>query len=854
VAIHHKSNTRMRAFRGLSLARLPLLGVQSMQRDGFSRRIAWEFSSRVLVVLGSSMKLQNVWSDNGSKRLSTRNIVSESSSSANGADCSNIPQLLFQKSRNYNAEAIVPLIPDCIDSMNNSGRMWTQADITYSISAVKPLLLSHRKVGIQLLDAIISKLEQNTEQFSTATIARCLSILVFFNKLSGPSQRLVEAVTNKLNESDGRFLTSEISQSLYALYTLKNPTDNVQIDNLLTALAGRIRNAVLITIFEDGSKIKTNDYDAHQIGMCFYGLHNLGNVGADGAVFDRVVRELISKVRDCESVFELQHIAAITSSLSAIQSVLGGNHVDELTTILKQKITEAGSTLVVDAVSFSSCVHNLRDMTPKPTVADLLYELNGILFARPSMMLSPAQIAACLQGLERLGDSKEGATMMKLLTGMISHCNEPFGPQEICVCLTSLKFRKSNSPQVKPLIAALTEQLVELNARTKSELCPGSGESVRGLTATELGSVYIGLRNMTGEEAEVRKLLQSLQPMLHNRKQHMTGPAISQILFSLSNKAQTPEVLAIIEEVASIVRNANDTVKMNGQGVASALYGLRKFRSNTSSIKTILRYLAALLENLHRDYKKIGPTEFRMCLSGMQSMSNNTKEVNAIIGLLNQLIDDKAIEMKAADLIPCFIGIKCMNANTAEVRTLLMTLSEALSSIPAGQMNLADIVTCLYGLRGMSSEHVEVRSLLRALSELLAANHEPMTGQVIGNILAGIKNMSYDSSGFANDEFSDAVSSHLAVIEAKLQNTSSIRLSAQNLFGALSGLQYKRRRGDSHSNDECIESIIAFITKQLARLHSEGKWSAADNDKLRQAVSTVHFDGAQELVAVSSKL
>jgi hypothetical protein len=844
----------MRAFRGLSLARLPLLGVQSMQRDGFSRRIAWEFSSRVLVVLGSSMKLQNVWSDNGSKRLSTRNIVSESSSSANGADCSNIPQLLFQKSRNYNAEAIVPLIPDCIDSMNNSGRMWTQADITYSISAVKPLLLSHRKVGIQLLDAIISKLEQNTEQFSTATIARCLSILVFFNKLSGPSQRLVEAVTNKLNESDGRFLTSEISQSLYALYTLKNPTDNVQIDNLLTALAGRIRNAVLITIFEDGSKIKTNDYDAHQIGMCFYGLHNLGNVGADGAVFDRVVRELISKVRDCESVFELQHIAAITSSLSAIQSVLGGNHVDELTTILKQKITEAGSTLVVDAVSFSSCVHNLRDMTPKPTVADLLYELNGILFARPSMMLSPAQIAACLQGLERLGDSKEGATMMKLLTGMISHCNEPFGPQEICVCLTSLKFRKSNSPQVKPLIAALTEQLVELNARTKSELCPGSGESVRGLTATELGSVYIGLRNMTGEEAEVRKLLQSLQPMLHNRKQHMTGPAISQILFSLSNKAQTPEVLAIIEEVASIVRNANDTVKMNGQGVASALYGLRKFRSNTSSIKTILRYLAALLENLHRDYKKIGPTEFRMCLSGMQSMSNNTKEVNAIIGLLNQLIDDKAIEMKAADLIPCFIGIKCMNANTAEVRTLLMTLSEALSSIPAGQMNLADIVTCLYGLRGMSSEHVEVRSLLRALSELLAANHEPMTGQVIGNILAGIKNMSYDSSGFANDEFSDAVSSHLAVIEAKLQNTSSIRLSAQNLFGALSGLQYKRRRGDSHSNDECIESIIAFITKQLARLHSEGKWSAADNDKLRQAVSTVHFDGAQELVAVSSKL
>jgi hypothetical protein len=806
------------------------------------------------VVLGSSMKLQNVWSDNGSKRLSTRNIVSESSSSANGADCSNIPQLLFQKSRNYNAEAIVPLIPDCIDSMNNSGRMWTQADITYSISAVKPLLLSHRKVGIQLLDAIISKLEQNTEQFSTATIARCLSILVFFNKLSGPSQRLVEAVTNKLNESDGRFLTSEISQSLYALYTLKNPTDNVQIDNLLTALAGRIRNAVLITIFEDGSKIKTNDYDAHQIGMCFYGLHNLGNVGADGAVFDRVVRELISKVRDCESVFELQHIAAITSSLSAIQSVLGGNHVDELTTILKQKITEAGSTLVVDAVSFSSCVHNLRDMTPKPTVADLLYELNGILFARPSMMLSPAQIAACLQGLERLGDSKEGATMMKLLTGMISHCNEPFGPQEICVCLTSLKFRKSNSPQVKPLIAALTEQLVELNARTKSELCPGSGESVRGLTATELGSVYIGLRNMTGEEAEVRKLLQSLQPMLHNRKQHMTGPAISQILFSLSNKAQTPEVLAIIEEVASIVRNANDTVKMNGQGVASALYGLRKFRSNTSSIKTILRYLAALLENLHRDYKKIGPTEFRMCLSGMQSMSNNTKEVNAIIGLLNQLIDDKAIEMKAADLIPCFIGIKCMNANTAEVRTLLMTLSEALSSIPAGQMNLADIVTCLYGLRGMSSEHVEVRSLLRALSELLAANHEPMTGQVIGNILAGIKNMSYDSSGFANDEFSDAVSSHLAVIEAKLQNTSSIRLSAQNLFGALSGLQYKRRRGDSHSNDECIESIIAFITKQLARLHSEGKWSAADNDKLRQAVSTVHFDGAQELVAVSSKL
>jgi hypothetical protein len=847
----------MRAFRGLSLARLPLLGVQSIQRNGFSRRIAWEFSSRVSVVLGSSMKLQNVWSDNhcyGSIRLSTRKIVSVSSSSANSADCSHIPQLLFQKSRNYNAEAIVPLIPDCIDSMNNSGRMWTQADITYSISAVKPLLLSHRKVGIQLLDAIISKLEQNTEQFSTATIARCLSILVFFNKLSGPSQRLVEAVTNKLNESDGRFLTSEISQSLYALYTLKNPTDNVQIDNLLTALAGRIRNAVLITIFEDGSKIKTNDYDAHQIGMCFYGLHNLGNVGADGAVFDRVVRELISKVRDCESVFELQHIAAITSSLSAIQSVLGGNHVDELTTILKQKITEAGSTLLVDAVSFSSCVHNLRDMTPKPTVADLLYELNGILFARPNMMLSPAQIAACLQGLERLGDSKEGATMTKLLTGMIRHCSEPFGPQEISVCLTSLKFRKPNSPQVKPLIAALTEHLVELNARTRSELGPGSEESVRGLTAAELGSIYIGLRNMTGEEAEVKKLLQSLQPMLHNRRQHMAGPTISQILFSLSNKAQTPEVLAIIEEVASIVRNANDAVKMSGQGVASALYGLRKFRSNTSSIKTILRYLAAELENLHRDHRKISATEFRMCLSGMQSMSNNTKEVNAIVGLLNQLIGDEVMEMTAADLIPCFIGIKCMNDSTAEVRTLLMRLSNVLSSIPTTQMKLTDIVTCLYGLRGMSSKHGEVRTVLQALSELLAANHEPMTGQAVGNTLVGIKNMSNDLSAYANDEFSDAVSLHLAVIKSKLENTSSIRLSVQNIFGALSGLQYKMRRGNSHSDDECVESIIAFITKQLSCLHSEGKWSAADNDKLRKAASTVYINVAQELLPISSKL
>lgn len=247
-------------------------------------------------------------------------------------------------------------------------------------------------------------------------------------------------------------------------------------------------------------------------------------------------------------------------------------------------------------------------------------------------------------------------------------------------------------------------------------------------------------------------------------------------------------------------------VRLNGQAIANALYGLHRMTAETAHVRRIVVALAALVES--------AALSLPLPLSRHRAHHQNDAHGQNLSSSAPS--SSTRVLLSGQELGSALWGLRGMSSDQPAVRRLVGALASCLSSMPAvGELESADecrrlssqhVGMALSGLRVLSSEHAEVRALLAALLPRLADSlcQTRLDRQAVGAI-----------QGLAGMDASCAEVQSLLTLLAAAIKASPDALGEQELSCALSGL---RRMSTSHLSVVQILEALRGKTLGLASL------------------------------------
>ena len=156
-------------------------------------------------------------------------------------------------------------------------------------------------------------------------------------------------------------------------------------------------------------------------------------------------------------------------------------------------------------------------------------------------------------------------------------------------------------------------------------------------------------------------------------------------LQGLSTSEADPEVLRLVDVLATITESFRTSKSFTAQAVSNMLYGLQNLSSDFGEVRRLLRSLASLLQDF--------PAQQRLSAQGVGAL----------------------------------YGLQGMGSDAVELRQLLRVLKPLLEA--ATNLDGQAIGNALYGLQSMKSDALEVRELLEALARKVTAFHGKLTEQ-----------------------------------------------------------------------------------------------------------------------------
>ena len=321
---------------------------------------------------------------------------------------------------------------------------------------------------------------------------------------------------------------------------------------------------------------------------------------------------------------------------------------------------------------------------------------------------SGAGIGSALLGLQGFGDSPVIRQVLRYLHEKLIAVKDPFDLFAISTSIHGLQSLSDDVPEVRLILNDLADKL---NATRIEEATPSS-----------IAHALFGLRRMSGQYAETKRLLSALNRLvvdlaipfneslaLKDANLIYGSKNIAKAMYGLQlmSASRNADVREILRKMALQIQALDE---MNAQEVSMCLYGLKgQTDSGLNETRAVLASLA----------KKISPScdftaqSFGMCLLGMRGLSSNAKEVGYLLTALTSVVGSLKLDAQAVG--NSLYGLQSMYSTRGEVRQFLSAMTPKVKRATNRPMNAQEISNALWGLQGMNSDHAEVRRILETI-------------------------------------------------------------------------------------------------------------------------------------------
>ena len=205
---------------------------------------------------------------------------------------------------------------------------------------------------------------------------------------------------------------------------------------------------------------------------------------------------------------------------------------------------------------------------------------------------------------------------------------------DISICMFHMKLYSITDSYIREL-------LVELTSRINKDHIKLSSQSV--------GNILNGLKNMSGNEHEVRGMLRVLVPKIKDCKEILSAQEVGLAISGLQNmSSDVKEVREILQQLIPKIRECR---YFDCQAIGNSLYSMKNMDSDVEEVRGILRELVPkirgtiiiiiiiIITNIIiiiiikdvKDCSQITSQEVGNSLYGLQNMSSDVKEVREIL-------------------------------------------------------------------------------------------------------------------------------------------------------------------------------------------------------------------------------
>lgn len=243
--------------------------------------------------------------------------------------------------------------------------------------------------------------------------------------------------------------------------------------------------------------------------------------------------------------------------------------------------------------------------------------------------------------------------------------------------------------------------------------------SVLYMSPQGLGCAFIGLHNMGGDSAAVRRLLSSLSRILLHSSAvtPLDGQAIGNILASLKSfSSDVPEVRDVLRSLRlSILRREDSLADMKSKELSMSFWGLQNMAADCEEVEGILDLLLSAISRPGSSFRSARPEEVLYAVGGLRRMSSRSSRVRQLVRFL------------AATAVHSLDRIEKSRANNVVLRS---------------GVNEVVIGAALFGMQSMDDRAEEVLQLVAAMSRVINHSKVMLSDRAIANAAYGISYLS----------------------------------------------------------------------------------------------------------------
>ena len=248
------------------------------------------------------------------------------------------------------------------------------------------------------------------------------------------------------------------------------------------------------------------------------------------------------------------------------------------------------------------------------------------------------------------------------------------------------------------MIEALTDKVVACTDR---------------ITKQNVGNILYGLKGMSSEYVEVRKLLGVLACKVTESQDRLGNQEISNAFYGMKSMlSEHAEVRTMLNILTGKMMDCQE--RPDARQISNLLFGLHHMSSEHAEVRTLLSVVAHKMMDCK---ERFGAQEVGNTLYGLQGMSSNHTEVRTLLASLAIKIAACQDPLDGQFAGMALYGLQGMTSEHPEVRSLLVALAGKIAERQLRLDAMQHVSNALYGLQGMNMEHAEVQLLFAALKE-----------------------------------------------------------------------------------------------------------------------------------------
>lgn len=419
--------------------------------------------------------------------------------------------------------------------------------------------------------------------------------------------------------------------------------------------------------------------------------------------------------------------------------------------------------------------------------------------SRDKPLLNLKQWVQCIGSLRNTSSGNDAAVTllgyaardMHIWTMTAMRKRNALRPAHIGHIMFGLRYMSSNVAEVRKLLYFLSVVILD---------CEDA------FTAQSLGNMMYGLQSLKNDCAEVNDLLRVFAVKLAACPEVLSPQELGNAMFGLHGiKCNHPSVRQLIKELTAGMRLCPGD--LNGQEIGNAIYGLQCMESEEVVVDALLQELATKIQSSGAE---LSAHEVCMAFYGMKSMTEDSLTVRMLIAALLKRAEGTRYKFNAQNVANSLYGLQRMRAESDEVRLALLFISKHIETCQQ-PFNSVEVGSALYGLKSMNSETSEVRHVIRSLSAKVKNISGPVTAQTLSNALYGLQKINNTSRDV----------SPLLFALARVFPHCREPFDARHIGNALYGLQAMTTSGYLKPLSALIDALRAKIIESDAKLEGQ---------------------------------